>query len=275
MLWTDVFVPFPFGKGDSGVLANYSLCGTEATLSLSASLVCLSFSAEACAILHALCCSRQHQQVCYFSSLLPLSDSRSVLPLCPLIRLSCCLKLSDRSGSNCLYSSSVLSGYNKSLDTRFFRETTQLMKLAKQRALLVSSAIRCTLFSFIFHIHSCFSRTGGVMFHLNSLTHRFVQFPPRNLCFSGRSLLLISYSLGLAESRILPAAPANTDPGHLSSHSELSSYGHFAALALWRRSVSLRPRSRPWGIARLSGLHGLPPRPPGNNNNNNNKQKHN
>ena len=112
-----------------------------------------------------------------------LSDSRSVLPLCPLIRLSCCLKLSDRSGSNCLYSSSVLSGYNKSLDTRFFRETTQLMKLAKQRALLVSSAIRCTLFSFIFHIHSCFSRTGGVMSHLNSLTHRFVQFPPRNLCF--------------------------------------------------------------------------------------------
>ena len=30
--------------------------------------VCLSFSAKACAILHALCCSRQHQQVCHFSS---------------------------------------------------------------------------------------------------------------------------------------------------------------------------------------------------------------
>ena len=40
--------------------------------------VCSSFSAEACAILHALCWSRQHQQVCHFSSLL-LSDSRSVL----------------------------------------------------------------------------------------------------------------------------------------------------------------------------------------------------
>ena len=41
-------------------LANCSLCGTEATLSFSAGPVCSSFSAEACAILHALCWSRQH-----------------------------------------------------------------------------------------------------------------------------------------------------------------------------------------------------------------------
>ena len=79
ILWTDGFVPFPFGKGGSGVLANCSLCGTEATLSFSAGPVCSSFSAEAFAILHALCWSRQHQQVCHFSSLLLLSDSRSVL----------------------------------------------------------------------------------------------------------------------------------------------------------------------------------------------------
>ena len=70
VLWTDGFVPFPFGKGGSGVLANFSLCGTEATLSFSASPVCSSFSADACAILQASCCFRQHQQVCHFSSLL-------------------------------------------------------------------------------------------------------------------------------------------------------------------------------------------------------------
>ena len=58
VLWTDGSVPFPFGKGGSGVLANCSLCGTEATLSFSAGPVCSSFSAEACAILHALCWSR-------------------------------------------------------------------------------------------------------------------------------------------------------------------------------------------------------------------------
>ena len=68
ILWTDGSVPFPFGKGDSGVLVNCSLCGTEATLSFSADPVCSSFSAEACAILHARCWSRQHQQVCHFSS---------------------------------------------------------------------------------------------------------------------------------------------------------------------------------------------------------------
>ena len=77
VLWIDGSVPF--GKGGSGVLANCSLCGTEASLSFSAGPVCSSFSAEACTILHALCWSRQHQQVCYFSSLLLLSDSRSVL----------------------------------------------------------------------------------------------------------------------------------------------------------------------------------------------------
>ena len=84
VLWTDGSVPFPFGKGGSGVLANCSLRGTEATLSFSAGLVCSSFSAEACAVLHALCWSRQHQQVCHFFSL--LSDSRSVLAsIFPLI----------------------------------------------------------------------------------------------------------------------------------------------------------------------------------------------
>ena len=32
VLWTDGSVPLPFGKDGSGVLANCSLCSTEATL---------------------------------------------------------------------------------------------------------------------------------------------------------------------------------------------------------------------------------------------------
>ena len=79
VLWTDGSVPFRFGKNCTGVLASCSLCGIEATLSFSAGPVCSSFSAEACAIVQALCWSRQHQQVCHLSSLLLLSDSRSVL----------------------------------------------------------------------------------------------------------------------------------------------------------------------------------------------------
>ena len=68
VLWTDGCVPFAFGKSGSSVLANCSLRGTEATLSFSAGPVCSSFSAEACAILHALCWSWQHHKVCHFSS---------------------------------------------------------------------------------------------------------------------------------------------------------------------------------------------------------------
>ena len=60
------FCFFSFWQGWVGVLANCSLCGTEAILFFSAGQVCSSFSAEACAILHALCWSRQHQQVCHF-----------------------------------------------------------------------------------------------------------------------------------------------------------------------------------------------------------------
>ena len=79
VLWTDGSVPFPFGKDGSGILANCSLCDIEATLFFSAGPVCSSISDEACAILHAYCWSRQHQQVCHFSSLLLLFISRSVL----------------------------------------------------------------------------------------------------------------------------------------------------------------------------------------------------
>ena len=71
-------IPFSFGKGGSGVLANYTLCGTKATLSFSAGPVCSCVSTEACAVLHALCWFRKHQQVCHFSSFPLLSDYRSV-----------------------------------------------------------------------------------------------------------------------------------------------------------------------------------------------------
>ena len=79
VLWTDGSVPFPSGKGGSGILANCSLCGTESILSFSSGSLFSSFSAKVCAILHTLCWSRQHHQVCHFSSFLLLSEPRSVL----------------------------------------------------------------------------------------------------------------------------------------------------------------------------------------------------
>ena len=67
VLWTDGSVPFPFRQRWLWRTCQL-LSGTEATLSFSKGPVCSSFSAEACAILQALCRSRQHQQVCHFSS---------------------------------------------------------------------------------------------------------------------------------------------------------------------------------------------------------------
>ena len=66
-------------------------------------------------------------------------------PPCPFLYLSSYLKLCGRSGSNCILSPPVLSGYNGSPDIRFFWGTTRLMSwpdgeryLRPQQPLVVS-----------------------------------------------------------------------------------------------------------------------------------------
>ena len=102
-------------------------------------------------------------------------------PLCPLLLLSLYLKLSDRSGRNCLLSP-VLSDYNGSPDTLFSRETTRLMSWPDGERYLrpLQSLVVSLLLSFVSNL--VFSRIGGVLSHPNSSTRRFPRFPPRNLC---------------------------------------------------------------------------------------------
>ena len=175
VLWTDGSVLFVFCKDCFGVLANCSLCGTEATLFFSVGPVCSSFSAEACAILQALCWSRKHQQICHFSSRLFLSDSRSVL--------SSIFPFTLISGRNCFLSPPVLSGCNGSPDIRFSRATTRLMSWPdEQRYLFPQQSVGVSLLlSFVSAL--LFTRTGGTVSHLNSSTARFPRFLPRNLSF--------------------------------------------------------------------------------------------
>ena len=143
-------------------------------------------------------------------------------PSCPLFHLSSYLKLCGRSGKNCLLSPSVLSGYNGSPDTCYSRETTRLMSWPDGERYL--HPLQSLVVSFLSLVSTLiFSRIGDVLSHQNSLTHRFPQFPPRNLCsfvmlavFSlvyaatDTAFFQVLISVGLAESRILPAAPADT-----------------------------------------------------------------
>ena len=149
-----------------------------ATLSFSAGPVCPSFSAEACDILHALCWSRQHQQVCHFSSLLLLSDSRSVLSsIFPLISNS----VADLSSlSSCSIRLQWVPGHwflpgNDAADGLRYLRLPQSLVVSLLLS-LVSTLV--------------FSRTGGVLSHRSILTHRFPRFPPRILC----SLVMLAVS---------------------------------------------------------------------------------
>ena len=188
VLWTDGSVPFPFGKGGSGVLANCSLCGTEATLSFSAGLVFLLKPAPFCTLFAGLGNTVKSAIFLYFFSYY-LTLVLSSLP-CPLLHLSCCFKLCGRSGRNCPLSPPVLSGYNGYPDTRFSRGTTQLMSLPDGERCLrpPQSHVVSLLLSLVSTL--AFSRTGGVLSLPNILTHRFPRFPPRNFC----SLVMLAVS---------------------------------------------------------------------------------
>ena len=106
-------------------------------------------------------------------------------------------------------------------------------------------------------VHSLFRSIAG-----SSLTHRFPRFPPRNLC----SLCPLSSSLQRTQPsfRFLSLYDWHNwepflqrlwtpVPGHLSSHSALSSYGLFAPLTLWRLSDSVRPLVQTLGSCPASG----------------------
>ena len=110
--------------------------------------ICSSFSAEACAILHALCWSRQPQQACHFSYLLLQTDSRSVVSsVFPFTSNS----LTDLAGTvfALLFYQATMGPWHS-----FFLGNDATDELARREALLVPCAIPCSLSPRISCIHS-------------------------------------------------------------------------------------------------------------------------
>ena len=232
MIWTDGSVSFSFGKSGFGVLANCSLCGTEATFLFRPAQyvqVFLLKPAPLCKLSAGLG-SINKLEVSFLFSLSPT--------LALSLRLSLCLCYSvlffifpftsnspeDLAGT--VFSLSSCTFRLQRVPIQWFLQGYDAAdELARRAALLAPSAISCSLSPLISRIHSyLFSdwrRTVSSKFfdtQVPSISTEELVLPRHARCVlsrlrcNGHSLLLVLISLGFAESRILPAAPADIRP---------------------------------------------------------------
>ena len=275
VLWTDGSVPFALGKGGSGVFADCSLCNTQELLSFSAGPVCSSFSAEAVALFQALSWTRQHLRICQFNSVLILSDSCSVLQL---LKSSPGFLLPSTFWQiwhelSCLSQSLILTLQWVPGHSSLPGNDTADMLAKKGAVLPISgscslSALACRIRSSLFSHWRTTVRSKLIDTQVPAVSTEELGLPRHARCVlsrlrcNGHSLLLSSYlnRIGKIETSSCSACGHPTqDVFHLILHCpatnslRLSIFGpHTSIFDLW---------SRPWGVARLLGLHGLPPCP--------------
>ena len=146
-------------------------------------------------------------------------------------------------------------------------------ELARQGALLAPSAIPCSLSPLLSRIHSClfsdWRRTVSSKFfdaQVPLISTEKLVLPRHARCVlshlrcNGHSLLLVSYlsRIGRIENPSCSACGhSSQDISHLILHCPATDS---LRLSLFGDSLSLYDLwSRPWGVARLLGLHGLLP----------------
>ena len=207
----------------------------------------------------------KHQQVCHFSSLLLLPDSRSVLatlssPPSFLLSQTLCQIWQELSTLSCSIRLQWVPGHS------FLPGNDAADELGRRGALLVPSAIPCSLSSLISRIHSRlisdWRRTVSSKFfdtQVPSISTEELVLPRHARCVlsrlrcNGHSLLLGSYlsRIGRIENSSCSACGhSSQDIFHLILHYPATDS---APLTLWPLSISLRPLVQTLGSCLASG----------------------
>ena len=224
-----------------------------------------------CTLFAGLCSTNKSAISFLFSSCLTLVMSSP--PPNPFLHLSSYFKLCGRSGRNCLLSPPVLSDYNGSPDTRFSRGKTRLMSWPDGECYLrppQSHVVSLLLFlvSTLVFISDWRRTVSSKYFdtQVPSISTEELVLPRHARCVlsrlrcNGHSLLLGSYlsRIGRTENPSCSACGHSfQDISHLILHCPATDS---LRRSLFGNSLSLYDLwSKPWGVARLLGLHGLPP----------------
>ena len=260
LFWTDHSVPFPFGKGGSGILANCSLLALRPLFLFRQTQYVQVFPLKPAPFFKLFAGLSNTNR--YAISLLLLSDSRSVL-----VTLSSppSFLLPQTLWQEMFFLSYWSIRLQWVPEHSFLPRNDAANELVRRGALLAPSTIPCCLSPLIFRMHSSFfldwRRTVSSKFFATQVPSisteelallRHTRCVVSRLRCNGHSLLLSCYLFRI--SRI--ENPSYSACGHScqdASHSALSSYGLFAPLALWRLSVSLRSLVPTLGSYQASG----------------------